>query len=342
MGETIKRKTGNREKDKNLEDLYVINSRIRLIRNIKNFQFVHSLTNKQKNEIENHIINLFNNSDFKFLTIECNNITDNDKNFYKNNFFIDENFLNRTKRFLYFEELSTVLLFNEKDHIKLIGINNGLSFNSIFKNIFKIEEFLSNNIKFSASVKYGYLSPEIKNCGLGIKFSAMIHLPGISLNEDKDAIFSDLMQRGYLVKPFYDNSFYYIISSNINFGVSEEKLVERFEIGIKNLIELDKNELFQVYNKYKENSVDTIFRSYGLLKYIKKISYEESLKNISNILIVLITDNFYCKKRINISDIINKIKDSNIINTGVNINDIDIIRGNIVRNFINSIGENNV
>lgn len=329
-------------KDKGLQNFCIINSRIRVLRNIKNFKFAQHLDKKQKIEIENIVINLFVNSQFKISIIDCNNFSSYEKNFYKEKFFINENSLGKNKRIIYFNELDIIIIFNEIDHIRVIGVSEGLKLKFIFKEVFNIEEFLSDFLKFSASIKYGYLTPVIKNCGLGLKLSSLILLPGISLNENKESIFSDLEYRGYFIVPLYENSFYYIVSSNINFGVSEEKLVERFEQGINSLLEIDKKELMQFYNKNKENIVDIVFRSYGLLKYAQRLSYEEALENLSNVLIGVMVNILYFKKKINIARFFDNIKESNIIRSNEDCNDVDRIRGDIIRNFINSIGENNV
>ncbi len=342
MSNIVKMKSSNnKDKNRDKDNFSIINSRVRVIRNISGFQFVSHLDLKDKKEIEDIVINLFNNSaTFDFFVLNSDNLLDKEKNFYTKNFFLDKDIFLDSTRFIFFKKLNIVIFFNNKDHIRIIGVANGLSLASLFKNIFKIENFLSNNLEFSASIRYGYLTPIIKNCGLGLKFSLLLHLPGIVLNKKRDLIFSDLLYRGYKVTPFIDNSFYFVVSSNINLGVSEEKLLERFEEGVKILLDIEKKELMEFYNKYKENSDDIIFRSYGLLKYIKKISYDEALNNISNILIGLSVGNLYFKKKVNIPNILNNITDYKIGElSSSNNNEESIIRANIIRNFINSIGE---
>lgn len=339
MGNITKKRDDKKKRNSDLSNLAVLNSRIKLIRNLKGFSFVSSLISKQRKEIEDIVIEILkDNSSFDSSLIISDNILEREKDFYKNNFFINEDFFSTNSKFIFLKNLNTIILLNNREHIEIISITNGFSFKSIFKNVFKIENFIANNVEFMASIKYGYLTSQLKNCGLGLTLSTLLHLPGIILNQKKDAIFSDLIYRGYKIEPFYLN--YFVLSSNINLGVTEEKLLERFEEGIKILLDIEKKELLDFYNKYKENSDDIIFRSYGLLKYIKKISYEESLKNISNILIGLSVNKLYFKKVVDIPSILNNIKDSNIINSKVNEEkDLDIIRANTIRKFINVIGE---
>ena len=132
-----------------------------------------------------------------------------------------------------------------------------------------------------------------------MRVCVLAHLSGIKLLKKEKEVFRMYPERGYLIEPYYliedidqeseiKNTDYYIISSRLNFGVSEKNLISRFTQGIENLLNLNKKYLLEYYQKNKKELVDTIFRSYGILKYATKISYREALEHISNIRVGLI------------------------------------------------------
>ena len=140
---------------------------------------------------------------------------------------------------------------------------------------------------YAASSRYGYLTQELKNCGLGLKISVLVHLPGIFLQDSYKDTFEDLLKKGYLVEKWLndkEDGFYYVISSKLNFGVNEGNLIERFSSGLKSLLTMEKEILMNYYNNNKIELDDIIFRSYGLMKYAVKMDQNEALSNISNIL----------------------------------------------------------
>jgi len=266
-----------------------ITSKIRIVRNLTDFAFTDNLNQDKKNKLEDEIINLTNNFKDPHEIYEVGNLTSAQKQFFIDN-SIDglEFFDKKNAKFIYFNKSKIAIVLNSSEHLKISIKNNEVSLFDQYKELNQLERKIGSKFQYAASSKYGFLTQEIKNCGLGMKLSVLVHLPGLILQNKFKDIFEDLVKKGYSIEKWFsekDPTFYYIISSKLNFGVNETNLIERFVSGIESLLNMEKETLIDYYNNNKDELDDIIFRSFGILKYAKKIDLNEALSNISNLLI---------------------------------------------------------
>lgn len=276
----------------------IIYSKINLKRNIENYNFANSLTEEKKVKLENELIDCINNWGEDIRLCELDKLEENEKRILLDENLINKDFCSKKEgKFIVFNNNNLSLIFNNNDHINITVIRNELSLDNAYEAVDKIEKKLSKYFSFAASAKYGYLTSYVKDCGLAMKVYVLAHLLGVKLLKKEKEVFKKYSDRGYHIEPYNllegedqkSNNFdYYIISSRLNFGVSEKNLISRFTQGIASLLDLNKEYLNEYYNKNKDELVDIIFRSYGILKHATRIGYKEALEHISNIRIGLI------------------------------------------------------
>ncbi|HOV13160.1 MAG TPA: hypothetical protein PK771_02655 [Spirochaetota bacterium] len=314
---------------------YSIYNRVTLYRNIENYPFCKILDNDKRKRLEEEVINFALDS-FKETKIIHSKTMD----FYEKNLLIEKgiatkSFLDATNsKIINFPKEDLYILLNNNNHLQFV-ISNENSLKSQYKIVSNTEDIFSKKFKFYFSHKYGFLTQNIKNAGLGLKLSILVHIPGLIFNNKDNVLFKDLGKKGYylrLWKNLKENNFYYIITSRLNYGLSEEKLIERFNTGIEKLIEMDKRYFNDYYLNHKENIDDIIHKSFGILKYSKKIGYEDSLYLISNLLFASSVNLNLDIKNDNLKSVINRLNDGYIkINYKKNEEDIEKERANIVK-----------
>jgi protein arginine kinase len=189
--------------------------------------------------------------------------------------------------------LQTVIALNYIDHFRIGSWYDGPGFEKQWRQLQPILTLLDDKFEFSAREKYGYLSPRLKNCGLGLRLSVLIHLPGLDqIGEIRDTTLM-LEERGYHLQQWNDRddsdncSHLFYLSTAIGYGVSEEDLIKRFEQGIDSVLEMEFNALVEYADIDKEDLADRVSRSYGILRYSQKLTYSEALEHISNIRMAL-------------------------------------------------------
>jgi protein arginine kinase len=323
------------KKEIKIKDDFIL-SRIRIVRNISDYPFTDNMNTDNKNHLENSVINYLSSLKEKTEIYDSSEITQNQiQLFVENSFEQSDFFLKKNSKFIYFEKSKTALILNAGEHLKFVNIRNDLNLKDQFKEVNRLESKIGNNFSYSASSRYGFLTQELKNCGLGLKISVLVHLPGIFLQNVHKETFEDLLKKGYLVDKWLNEKegiYFYVISSKLNFGVNEENLIDRFSTGLKSLMTMEKEILMNYYNNNKVELDDIIFRSCGLLKYAVKMDQGEALANISNILTGLELGKKLDIDTRNINTLVKDVLDGNISIISENENaDKMMTRANLIK-----------
>lgn len=323
----------------------IIYSKINIKRNLENYNFVDLLTEDKKKKLEQEVIEYIDTWGEDIRLYDLNILNDNEKKIYLDENLIDDVFYKKADgKFIIFNKIKSSILLNNDDHININIVEDDLTLKNTFDLVDKIERRLSGYFSFSASVKYGYLTSYVKDCGLGMKVYVLAQLSGIKLLKKEKEIFKMYPERGYSIEPYYlidgkeskiKDTDYYIISSRLNFGVSEKNLISRFTQGIENLLKLNKKFLLEYYYKNKDELVDIIFRSYGILKYATRIDYMEALEHITNIRIgLIIGENIPITNKM-LNNIFVKIKDGYVTKQSKLFNiDKQTARANIIKKIL--------
>lgn len=307
--------TNSKIKDKKINNS-IISSFIKITRNIDKYPFVKFLTKEQRKALEDDFINSvkkYIEDDIQVINLK--NISDVQKKIFYEKGIINENSTNKNTTLIRLPKNDIFIHLNDENHINIITSKSSLSFEDEYKKIENIENILSKDFTYLASTKYGFLTSKIKNCGLGLKISALVYLPGLFLNKKISKTIKLYSERGYYIKPWiYDNNEniqlgYYEVTSKINFGISEKELINGLNSGIETLVDKDKEALIEYFEYNKNKLIDKIYRSYGILKHAISIDYNEALEHITNIRIGLILDMAIDTSVEKINEIFIKIKE---------------------------------
>lgn len=270
----------------------IISSRIRFVRNIKNYPFSHLLSDEKKEKMENDIIGHIKSWQREAVChdMERLNVAET-AFFYDNNIINDELMEEKCGKFIVFPEVNenkTTVLLNFDNHLNISVTCPGLYTNQIYSMAEQVEKNIGEKFTYAASARFGYLTPFINDCGLGLKISILVQLAGLHYSNKMEEIESLFTERGYLFTPWSYNDRkitpgYYIVSTRLNFGITEKNLVSRFAEGIKDLLEINNELLVDFIEEKGLEFKDNIFRSMGILQYARQIEFEEAFMHLSNI-----------------------------------------------------------
>lgn len=287
-----KLQTDNTLKEK--KPFSVVFSKINVRRNIDKYKFVKLMTEESKRKFEFDVIDYVSNWNSDTLMYDLSEMGKSSKKQFLDEDLIDNSFYDQEDGKFVLLNKNISILINDHDHLNLFIVTPDLSLTKAYNDIEVVENKLGRQFPYAVSNRYGYLTSSIKDCGMGMKIYVLLHLYGLVKNEKLEEALKLFTERGYMINEWiYDTedkeqkSEYYVISSNLNFGVSEKNLITRFLQGINDLIKFNHESLIEYYNKNKIKLVDTIFRSYGILKYAHCINYREALEHLSNIRIGL-------------------------------------------------------
>lgn len=188
---------------------------------------------------------------------------------------------------LYLDEREMVsVMVNEEDHIRLQVMQSGLRIQSTWEIIDRIDDQLSDHLKFAFSEQYGYLTACPTNVGTGMRASVLIHLPALVLTKDIDQVIKGISQVGLAVRGFYGEGTdvlgnLFQVSNQATLGRTEEDIVDNVQRFTNQIIDFERQARGTLLSEARHQIEDKIWRAYGLLQNARVLSSQELMSLIS-------------------------------------------------------------
>jgi len=260
-------KDDNHKTNMNINDLdapnldinseYIISTRIRVARNLKNIPLGTVISKELRDKIEIDIskILLSFDGELKGKYYSLNSINSKDKEtLIKNHFlfkegdrFLQSAGLNRDwgdGRGIFHNSDKTFLLWiNEEDQLRIISMQKGGDIKEVFNRLVKAIERLEVKLEFAYSKHLGYITSCPTNLGTAMRASVHIKLPNLAKDMSK---FKEIANRYNLQIRGVDGEHsdskdgIFDISNKRRLGVSEVECVEDMYNGVKALIKREK------------------------------------------------------------------------------------------------------
>ena len=183
---------------------------------------------------------------------------------------------------------SASLMVNEEDHLRLQGMRPGLALSAVWEEIDKIDTRLGNRLEFAFSPALGFLTGCPTNVGTGMRASVMLHLPGLALEGQIQAVVQGASKLHLAVRGAYGEGSenwgnLFQISNQSTLGESEAEILEHLEKVLVQIIAYERNARTAVLQKNRYTLFDQVGRSYGLLRHAFRLTLPESLQALSSI-----------------------------------------------------------
>ncbi len=183
---------------------------------------------------------------------------------------------------------SISIMVNEEDHVRIQCLSSGFTPDSAWEMANRLDDLLGETLDFAFHEKFGYLTSCPTNTGTGLRISAMLHLPAISVTGRISGLLSQAAKSGMTVRGLYGEGSdaqgnFYQISNQITLGFSEEELIERFNKTVSSISEVENSLRLQLAKDVPPELTDRIMRSYGAMRYAYMMSGKEMLNLISDV-----------------------------------------------------------
>jgi len=263
---------------------YVISTRVRLARNLKNFNFPNNMTKEDIAKLTKIIENNIDNNKYKFLRLK-----DMDKitvsSLAQQRLISFECAENLNCSIITNKDNSIVTMVNEEDHLRIQAFCSGLNIDDTYNNAKLAENNM--NLDYAKNDKYGYLTSCPTNLGSSLRISVMVHLPGLVKLKKMNNIVENVLAAGILVRGLYGENTagygdMYQFSNRSSFGESDDSII----LNLKNVISYimsQESKARQLLIKTDVLFEDSIFRAYGILKNSRYITYKEAIEYLSKL-----------------------------------------------------------
>ncbi len=264
----------------------VISSRVRLARNLLDYQFPSRASLLERKRV------------FERIQTELKSIPACEKYEYWNFAqadslditFLAENRavsydmlnLNGDRGVVFDESFQTGIMINEEDHIRMQCIRNGYCANDLWEVLDRLDTVLGHRLRFAFDANKGFLTSCPTNSGTGLRVSFLLHLPALVLTRAIDQTLQGVTQMGIGARGFFgENSevvgSFFQLSNQAAVGAGEIEFIQTTQRIIDRVIDCEKKARERIMNEAELELEDKVFRSYGILLYAKTLSVNEML-----------------------------------------------------------------
>ncbi|HRX16656.1 MAG TPA: hypothetical protein P5123_10095 [Spirochaetota bacterium] len=269
----------------------VLSSRLRLARNHASLPFPVNNDFQGHAVVEDSLLQFVNNSKFseslKFY--KMSDLDEYDRRFLRERNIITENMENDEQTSLVYDTSQQFCIqVNSGDHLRIQKLCSGLEFYDSYGKIVDIDNELNKYVDYAFNDTFGYLSAFVDNAGTGLKASALLHLPVLSTLGTIFEVKKMAEEMGASFEPVSgdQNQNYgslYLVCNRKSINHTEPEIIEMLDDIVKMVAGLEMESRDDYSNDYKNQLEDRIWRSYGILKYSRSITYVEALEYLSNI-----------------------------------------------------------
>ncbi len=181
------------------------------------------------------------------------------------------------------------VMVNEEDQLRIQVIRSGLALSELLEQIDQIDDALELGLDYAFHPRFGYLTACPTNVGTGIRFSVMLHLPGLKLTGEIERVKRAAEDMSLAVRGFYGEGSeaagdLYQVSNQTTLGKSEHVLVHELEREIvPRIIDYERHARRTLLEKRRPTTDDTTNRALGVLRTARLLGVEESMQLLSHV-----------------------------------------------------------
>jgi protein arginine kinase len=271
----------------------VLSSRIRLARNLLGFNFVNRATPQMLADVVHRVQAARLGGPFsdgvRWVNVQTTTPADRLQLFERN--FISRPFVEAShpRAVAISSDESASVMVNEEDHLRLQMLAPGLQLRPLAERMFAFDAELERGLEFAFHPRFGYLTACPTNVGTGIRVSAMLHLPALSLMQELDKVQRAAKDLHLAVRGFHGEGTdalgdFFQVSNQVTLGRSEQDIVDEFTRSIvPQFIDYERAARDELCARDAASIDDRVFRALGILRSCRLLSLDEAIKFLARV-----------------------------------------------------------
>lgn len=268
----------------------VVSSRVRLSRNLNDFNFLNRCSKEKQEEILEKIKEIVPSLGYglKFLKLddldEITILSLVEKHLISPEFAVKNK---NTKAIIINDEENICIMLNEDDHIKMQVFSAGQELENIMNLVVELDEKLGEMVEYAYNKNFGYLTASPVDIGTGMKASVIVHLPALTLTGNLSKVLRIVNNLGMSIKGVYGEGSQnygdlYQISNNQTIGITEKEIIANVKNITEKIIEQERTARKYLCKNELELR-DIVYRAFGVLTFASKLGTEECRKLLSEV-----------------------------------------------------------
>ncbi|MBM4142363.1 MAG: protein arginine kinase [Lentisphaerae bacterium] len=178
------------------------------------------------------------------------------------------------------------VMVNEEDHLRLQAITPGMELLEMWRELDALDTALEERVEYAYHPELGYLTACPTNVGTGLRGSVMLHLAGLALMNEVEAVIKGLNRMGYEVRGLLGEGSeasgnMYQISNRVTLGQNEEDTVRGIIAMAEEVVRHETNARLRLMEGRRVNVLDHVGRAYGILSHARVLSSGEAVHLLS-------------------------------------------------------------
>jgi protein arginine kinase len=180
------------------------------------------------------------------------------------------------------------VMVNEEDHLRLQAMVSGCALEEAYAALDALDTELGRLLPFAFHPEFGYLTSCPTNAGTGLRASVLIHLPGLVLTKEIGKVLQGLTQVGLTFRGLYGEGSevvgnFFQLSNQTTLGKAEGELLDHLGRIVRQVIEYEEQARDVLLKTAAGTVDDKVWRAYGLLRYARSLSFEETMNLLSGV-----------------------------------------------------------
>jgi protein arginine kinase len=180
------------------------------------------------------------------------------------------------------------VMVNEEDHLRLQTLRSGFALDSAWELAAALDRELGAILPYAFHQEFGYLTSCPTNVGTGLRASVLVHLPGLVLTKEINKILQGLTQVGLTFRGLYGEGSEVVgnlfqLSNQTTLGKSERELLDQLGKLVRRVMEHEERARQVLLRDATSILEDKVWRAYGLLRYARTLSFEETMNLLSGV-----------------------------------------------------------
>ncbi len=322
-----------------------ISTRIRIARNLKDFDFPLYLNVEDTDKLTNTVLDTMKENftdNYKFFRIR--DLSSKERLMYMEEHLISPELARQIDKssFLLRGDEKVTIMINEEDHLRVQTLLSGLNLDAAWKLCSEIDDKLESKLNYAYNSDLGYLTACPTNVGTGMRASVMLHLPCLSITNNMNSLTEAIRKMGLTVRGLYGEGTeasgnLYQVSNQTTLGQTEEEIINKLNKIIIQIVDKERNVREYLKERNGFELEDKIYRSFGILKHSRLMSSKEAMNHLSTLKLGFDCGYLSNDSGINIIELMIEIMPATMqkkLNVDLDKDERDKIRAEIIRNHL--------
>ena len=261
--------------------------RVRIARNLQGYVFPDRATSAQSEEVLNTVMNAIVGTHQKLLLAGIKDFSEQERLKLFEARLISRELANReTGGVALSLDKKLVIMVNEEDHLRIQAFAKGMDIEQAWRCADAMDSLLDGKLTYAWTPRFGYLTACPTNLGTGMRASIMLHLMGLRMTGELDAVLRGLERMRLLIRGLYgegseSSGHIYQISNMETLGMDEKAILARLRRICEEVVRQECNARARMLQNSPRVVQDFFVRSLCLLQNVLMMPSHEAIELLS-------------------------------------------------------------